>query len=206
MDNSYEKDHLDGTIHPIKSFNPGKPPLKLINEIINAGKVTPCNLPESKNVENFREFFILEKGSTKSKKIVALLESNATKRLDNYEKVVAKNPFIKSKIHSPMRMLRMGVEMCVFKIKTAPYLVIVAEHRTVTLKEQEPLMDVLMNMELKATQLNLNLQLILLPCGNLPIISQMSGEGELMNLLGLPISKLALNGCVIGYPTESNQI
>lgn len=184
----------------IRYFKEEKPPKILIKKIIEEGMATPYDSPEFRSVKNFRKFFIFEKGTTKSKKLVSILENNANNRLHNYERQLVNKPFIKSKIQTLMNMLQIGVNRCVSIITTAPYLVIVSELRDVLPAEQEPFMDILENMHLKANVLNLDLQHIILPCGNLPIISQMSGDEELMKLLGLPLRKLALNGCVIGYP------
>lgn len=197
MKNSYKSYRTD--------FKEEKPPKKLIEKIIEGGMSAPYDSPESGNVKNFRKFFIFEKGTAKSEQLVSLLENNANNRLSNYESQLVNKPFIKSKIQTPVNMLQIGVDRCISRIKTAPYLVIVSELRDVSPAEQEPLMDILENMRLKVNALNLDLQHIILPCGNLPLISQMSGDEELMNLLGLPIRKLALNGCTIGYSTSHIQ-
>jgi hypothetical protein len=96
-----------------------------------------------------------------------------------------------------MNLLRIGVDKCVSGVTNAPYIIIVVELRNVSPDEHQTLAQVLENMRLKATALNLGFQLILLPCGNLSLITQMAGDEDLMKLLGLPIRKFAINGCAI---------
>ena len=188
---------------PIRGFSEEKPPKELIEEIIKAGKLTHYSTPGIVDGEYSRRFFIFEKGNMKSEKLALLMENNATDRLRHVENLILKNPFMKSKFQNNLNMLRYGVDKCVTEFTTAPYFIIVSDMNAPP-SEQEPLTQVMTNMQLKATAFDLNFQIIRLPCGNLSLISQMAGNEELMKLLELPIKKFAINGCAIGYSATNS--
>jgi len=181
----------------IRGFKEEKLPKELIEEIIRVGMLAPYDSSAFGDVKDFRRFFVFEKDSANSKKLVSILENNAKDRLKYVESLIKGKPFMKSKFQTPMNLLRIGVDKCVSGVTNAPYIIIVVELRNVSPDEHQTLAQVLENMRLKATALNLGFQLILLPCGNLSLITQMAGDEDLMKLLGLPIRKFAINGCAI---------
>jgi nitroreductase len=61
--------------------------------------------------------------------------------------------------------------------------------------EQQSLAHCLENMWLKATALELGFQLV-------SITSQMSGNAEFCNILGIPTGEWELMGCAVGYPAD----
>ena len=100
---------------------------------------------------------------------------------------------MKSKLQPIVNRLKMVEEKGVPGVDTAPYFIIIAEFSEISPAEHESLAHVLENMWLKASALGLGFQLV-------SLTRQMSEDDELMELLGLPMKKFALNGCAIGYP------
>ncbi len=188
---------------PIKEFKDKKPRKTLIEQIVDAGMLAPYDTDSIDDQKDFRQFFIFEKGSFECNKLALLMEKKAKDKLNYVEELVAKKPFLKSNFHNGTNMLRFGVDKLISNVTTAPYFIIIVELRNLLPSEQEPLKRVLEDMRVKADEFNLGFNLLLLPCGNLSLVSQMSGDEELMNLLGLPNKKFAINGCVIGHPKST---
>ncbi|HEX3046171.1 MAG TPA: nitroreductase family protein [Bacillota bacterium] len=180
----------------IRKFKNETPPKELIEAIINAGIWAPYTGIAGVSVTEIRKFFILckdsEKMLTAEKIITSQLKSNA-KKLSLAVKFV---PFIRKNGKAFVQNINNMAKNGVPAFKTAPYYVIIAEHKGMPPAQKQSLAHVLQNMWLKATALGLGFQL-------LTLTETMSQNKDFLNLLGLPYGEYELDGCAIGYPDQT---
>lgn len=177
----------------IRVFKEEKPPKNQIEEIIEAGMLAPYAAAAVGDEEDFRRFFVFEKGTKSIETAAQHMKNKAAEGVQHFENLMAEKPFIRSKFEPFVKRLQMVVDKGVLGVGTAPYFLVVAELRGVPPAEQESIAHVMENMWLKATALDLGFQLV-------SLTSQMAEDEGFMGLLELPIKKFALNGCAIGYP------
>lgn len=192
-----ERNHIFDEIvksrRSIRAFNEEKPPKELIKQIIEAGMLAPYAAAAVGDRNDFRRFFVFEKGQESTKTAARLMKDKAADGVEHFQKLIAQRPSLKPKFQPFLMRLQMVMDKGVPGVETAPYFIVVAELRGIPPAEQESLAHILENMWLKTTALNLGFQLI-------SLTSQMAEDEGFMELLGLPNKKFALNGCAIGYP------
>lgn len=145
------------------------------------------------DTEDFRRFFVFERDTISIKTLSRRMKNKAADTVLHFESLIDEKPFMKSKLQPIVNRLKMVEEKGVPGVDTAPYFIVIAEFSEISSAEHESLANVLENMWLKASALGLGFQLV-------SLTRQMSEDDELMELLGLPMKKFALNGCAIGYP------
>ena len=79
--------------------------------------------------------------------------------------------------------------------KTAPYFIVVGDHKGFPPVEKESLAYALENMWLKSTALGLGFQLV-------SAVQSMAKNKAFMELIGIPYGEFELDACVIGYPDQ----
>ena len=83
-------------------------------------------------------------------------------------------------------------------ISDAPYFIVVAEQKGILPVAPQSLSHCLQNMWLKATSLRIGMRLV-------SVTMQMENDPDFCDLLGIPYGKYALDGCVLGYPSDNFQ-
>jgi nitroreductase len=83
-------------------------------------------------------------------------------------------------------------------VGNAPYFVVVGERKGMPPVAALSLSYCLQNMWLKATSLGIGLQLV-------TAMMQMESDPDFCKLLGIPCGEYALDGCALGYPSDSYQ-
>ncbi len=177
----------------IRAFKEDKPPKEWIEDIIESGMLAPYAAASVGDEEDFRRFFVFEKGTSSFETVSLLIKKNAAIGARRYEKLMEEKPFMRSQIEPFTKRLQMIADKGVPGLHTAPYFIVAAELRGIPPAELQSLAHVLENMWLKTTALGLGFQLV-------STTSQLAENEEFTTLLGIPHKKFALNGCAIGYP------
>ena len=168
-----------------------------INSIINAGLHAPFAAAAVGNAEDyFRRFFVLKMGSKSMTTAASLIFKEVMTMSSNLELAMENDPELRKQAIGFANRLAMIKKMGkVPGIGTAPYFIVVAEKKGFPAVEQQSLAHCLENMWLKATALGLGFQLV-------SATALMDDNPKLCELLGINPGEWALNGCVIGYPSE----
>jgi nitroreductase len=200
MDNNNEEvnDIFDEIIElrrSVRFFKDEFPLKEDIENILNAGMMAPYAAQAVGDKEDFRRFFVFEKGTESIENAGELMVKKAEEGLNHFKNMISEKPFLKPAVQPFMEKLQMTVDNGVLGVGTAPYFIVVAELRGVPPVEQESIAHCLENMWLKATAQNLGFHLV-------SLTSQMSENEDFMKLLEIPLGKYSINGCAVGYPAK----
>lgn len=183
-------DMLLRTRRSVRSFTKEVPSKELIEEIIEAGRLAPYPILAVAKQTDFRHFFVISNNSLQMDKIKTILVDVIKAQISACEKEVENNSTLQSFITS----LKMQVEKGVLGVGTAPYLIVVGERRGVPAIEQKALSHVMQNMWLKATALELGVELV-------SVIARLSNNKDFCDILGVPTGEYGFDACAIGFPT-----
>jgi nitroreductase len=168
-----------------------------IRRILHAGLLAPFAAATVGNSHDyFRRFFVIRKGSKSMNAILPLVMGQIRKMSADLDAGMQKDPVLREKAAGFARRLSLFQDKGIVPgIGTAPYYIVVAERRGFPPVELQSLAHCLENMWLKATALDLGLQLV-------SVTSQMSSDPAFCAILGIPPGEWELMGCAVGYPAD----
>lgn len=172
--------------HTVRQFSDVIPDREMIEQIIEAGRLSPYAGLPNKGTTDFRRFFVISKNSDKIEQLKALTIEAVQAKLDSLEN--EDNPKMQRMLGGMRMVVKNGPP-----IGGAPWLVIIAERRGFPAREDQALAFCLAHMWLKATALGLGMQLV-------SAISDLKDSPELSDMLGLPTGEFTFDACSIGYP------
>jgi len=175
----------------IRSFSDEAPERDLVEQVLRAGMLAPYAAAAVGAEEDFRRFFVMEKGSKAKAAAAGMIRQQVAATWEAISKQAADGAEV-----PPFAMrLKAVAEGGELGFESAPYYVVVAELKGFPPVEHRSLAHVLENMWLKATALGLGLRLI-------SATTQQEGNPEFCELLGVPPGKFGLDGCALGYPVK----
>ena len=181
-----------------RMFRDEVPPEEYIQGIIQAGLSAPFAAAAvgGKGNDYFRRFFVFSRNSRGLAIAGGLLLQKVHLMSEQLEAEMKGDPGLRSVAGSFAHRLGMIIKAGIVPgVETAPYYIVVAEHRGFPPVEQQSLAHCLENMWLKATVLNLGFQLV-------SVTGQIGSDPEFCRLLGITPDVFELNGCAIGYYQE----
>jgi nitroreductase len=158
-------------------------------EIITAGMHAPYAALAVVGREDFRKFFAIEGFGEKMETIRGIIERHLQQMGEQLERKAAGDSSFAEATRAFRSRLRGGVRI------SSPWFIVVAEAKGVPLVAPQSIAHCMQNMWLKATALDLGMQLV-------SVVESMGDDPELCRLLDSPPGEYALNGCAIGYPAE----
>jgi nitroreductase len=174
--------------HSVRGFSSVVPSQEAIEAIIQAGLLAPFGALAVAGKPDFRQVFVIRGSSPAMKAAADILKSRMAKLADELEKKVGRVPFVENL----KRIGRQGVP----GVGNAPYFVVVGERKGMPSVAAQSLSYCLQNMWLKATSLGIGLQLV-------SATMQMDSDPDFCRLLSIPCGEYALDGCALGYPSDS---
>jgi nitroreductase len=186
-----ELDRVIEARRTIRSFTERVPPRDHVEKIIRAGLLAPFASVAVEGCENFRLFFVMEKGSAAFAEAAKIIRARTVAAFEAMKQNLpdgANLPAFAGRLQAIADGGELGFE-------SAPYFVVIAERRGFPPVEARSLAHVLENMWLKATALGIGLRLI-------SATGQQSDDPEFCGLLGISPGEFGLDGCALGYPTE----
>ena len=193
LNESQQLERIIETRRSVRQFKTDLPSEEEIISIIKAGLWAPYAGLAVNGNENFRNFHVIT-----SEKVFILERINniikefSKEMLNNFEKTIEENPFVKEYGANFHKRLLGMVEGGVTGLTKAPCLVIAAEKKGIPSAEKQSLAHVMENMWLKATSLNLGFRL-------LSAFESLSDNKEFCDVLGVEYGKFAFNACIIGF-------
>ncbi|MFH1150350.1 MAG: nitroreductase family protein [Actinomycetota bacterium] len=175
----------------IRAFTEEVPPRGKVEEILKAGLLAPFAAVAVEGCEDFRRFFVMERGSAARAEAVKIVRARV---IAGFEAMKANLPegVALPAFAGRLQAVADGGEI---GFESAPYYVVIAEKRGIPPAEQESLAHVLENMWLKATALGIGMRLI-------SATARLAEDAEFCGLLGLAPGTFGLDGCALGYPVE----
>jgi len=183
-------DRIIRTRHSVRRHRDEVPERKLIEEVIEAGRLAPYAGLANHGTDDFRHFFVIRNGSEWADQLVDIIKESIRDKLEKYEKSGTENPRMKNMLDAYNKTITNGPP-----IRNAPWIVIVAERRGFPPREWKSLAHVLQNMWLKAVALGLSFQLF-------SSVIDSEDNKRLSDMLGLPAGEYSYDACLIGYPQE----
>jgi nitroreductase len=174
----------------VRIFTSIPPSQEAVEAIIQAGLLAPFGALAVAGKPNFRKVFVIRKSSSATEPAADILKNRMAKLADELEKKVGPVPFVQ-------HLKRIG-QQGVSGVGKAPYFVVVGERKGMPPVAAQSLSYCLHNMWLKATSLGIGLQLV-------SATMQMDSDPDFCRLLNIPSGEYALDGCALGYPSDSYQ-
>jgi nitroreductase len=182
----------------VRSFKLDIPNKEDIEAIIHAGLWAPYAAISIPDVQDFRRFFVIQKGNPILNKIVDLVQQESKVSLVRLDKLFIEKPFLREKSKRFTDLLSSTAKSGFPHLLNAPCLIIIAERKGMPPVEKQSLAHVIQNMWLKATALGLGMQLV-------SSIETLTEYKQLSDLLGLNFGQFAFSGCIIGFPDQEPQ-
>jgi nitroreductase len=179
----------------IRIFKDSIPPKENIELIIKAGILAPYAGATGRTLRDTRRFVVFQRNTDAMNAVNALMLrhiKNGAMKFKALSKII---PYLRKNGQGFVKILENMALNGIPAFKTAPYFIVVAEHKGFPPAEKQSLAHVMENMWLKATALGLGFQL-------LSATSQMSKNKKFMDLIGIPVGEYGIDGCVIGYPDQ----
>ena len=175
-----------------RSFNGEVPAKEDVEAVIRAGIISPYASISSKDVTPFRHFFVMFKGDPRLPVIERLIREQSAKDLEMLLEEEKTDDFLKENSCGLEGLWDGVAKNGVPVFPDPPCLIVCAEWRGARRAERQSLAHMIENMWLKATALNLDLNL-------LSVIESMVDNQEFCDLFGLPAGRYGFHACVLGY-------
>ena len=167
----------------VRVFSEAMPARKDIERIIAAGLAAPYAAAMSPDGRLDRRFFVISPASAALGAAVKAIQIHAQQALAA--------PATPAALRDRLQPVAEGR---IPGVGSAPYYIVLAEPQSIAASQS--LAHALENMWLTATALGLGMQLI-------SLTATMSDDAAFCEILGLPVGKYALNGCVVGVPAQA---
>jgi nitroreductase len=187
-------DEIIGARRSVRAFDSTSPGRKVVETIIKAGLAAPFSASAQAGKTDFRKIVVMSKESPAMNAAAGLIAKWAAEYARELEKESGPSPFT--------RLLKeYGQQGLLFT--TAPYYVVLAEEKSgassfVDMYIRHSLGYCLHNMWLKATTLRVGLQVI-------TSTMALDNDPDFCELLGIAPGKYVLDGCALGYPSDTYQ-
>lgn len=188
-------DKIIATRRSVRQFKPEAPPKENIDAIVDAGMKAPYPGIPADDVDIFRRFYIIPRESGLLPQIDKLIREQSRDDLEELEKEMEVDPFIKDHSTILQKVWTMVAEKGLPDFLNSPYFIVAAEWAGARRAEKQSLAHVMENMWLKATALGLGFVLVS------PIESMVNND-EFCKIFNLPAGRYGFHGCIIGYPTQ----
>jgi hypothetical protein len=172
-----------------RAFSAQIPPKELVMQIITAGMHAPYAALAVVGRGDFRKFFVIEGFGEKMKTIRGIIGRHVQQMGEELERKAAGDSSFAEATRAFRSRLRGGVSF------SSPWFIVVAEPKGFPLVAPQSIAHCMQNMWLKATALDLGMQLV-------SVLEALGDNPKFCGLLDIPPGEYALNGCAIGYPTE----
>jgi nitroreductase len=172
-----------------RAFSTEVPPKELIVQIITAGMHAPYAAVAVAGREDFRRFFVIEGFGEKMETIRGIIERHVQEMREQVERKAAADSTFAVATRVFRSRLRGGVGI------SSPWFIVVAEPKGFPSVAPQSIAHCLQNMWLKATALDLGMQL-------LSAVETMGDSPAFCRFLDIAPGEYALNACAIGYPAE----
>ena len=176
--------------HSVRAFSATPPSREVIEAVIQAGLLAPFAAAAVAGKPDFRKVFVIPNTSSVMGAAANILKNRMAKMAAELEKKVGSHPFV-------MNLKRIG-QQGVPGVGDAPYFLVIGERKGTPPVAPQSLSYCLQNMWLKATSLGIGMRLV-------SATMQMDSDADFCRLLGLPCGEYALDGCALGYPSDSYQ-
>jgi nitroreductase len=176
--------------HSVRVFGPNVPSKEEIESVIQAGLIAPFGALAVAGKTDFRKVIVIPNSSPVSVIVANIMKNRIGVLADELEKKIGLAPFVQNL----KRVSQQGLP----GVGNAPYFVVVGERKGMPPVAAQSISYCLHTMWLKATSLGIGFQLV-------SATMQMDSDPEFCKLLGLPCGEYALDGCALGYPTDSYQ-
>ncbi|MFL0194169.1 nitroreductase family protein [Clostridium sp. WILCCON 0269] len=181
----------------VRLFKKELPSKEIVEAIVNAGLWGPYAGLVGPLDKDFRKFYVTLGEDEKLIKLNEIIKKYLKGFLENFEKEMQENLFIREKGKNYHKVLSGMVHGGLPGLIEAPCIIIVAEKRGIPPVEKQSLAHVMENMWLKAASLNLGFRLI-------SVIEGLTESKEFCELLDVNYGEYAFNGCIIGYPENEH--
>jgi nitroreductase len=175
--------------HSVRAFSSTPPGREAIEAIIQAGLWAPFPALAVAGKPGFRKVVVIPNGSAAMETAAGLLKNRMAKLAGELAEK-AGLPFVEN-------LKRIG-QQGVPGVGNAPYFVVLGERKGIPPVAAQSLSFCLQNMWLKATSLGIGFQLI-------SAVMQMDSDPDFCELLSIPCGEYALDGCGLGYPSDTYQ-
>ena len=163
-----------------------------VEEIIQAGIISPYASVASKEVVPFRHFYVFFKGDPRLPVIGEILKKQTAIDIENLKEEQKTNEYLRDNSESLLNMWKNGAEHGFPVFPDPPCLVVIAEWCGARRAERQSLAHMLQNMWLKATVMNYDF-------GIWSIFESLVNNQEFCDLFGLPAGRYGFHACVIGH-------
>jgi nitroreductase len=176
--------------HSVRAFSSSLPSREALEAIIQAGLFAPFPALAVAGKPDFRKVFVIRNSSTAMETAAGLIKNRMAKLADEFAEKVGPVPFVKN--------LKRIAQQGAAGVGNAPYFVVVGERKGMPPVAAQSLSFCLQNMWLKATSLGIGFQLV-------SATMQMDNDPDFCRLLSIPCGEYALDGCALGYPSDTYQ-
>jgi nitroreductase len=176
--------------HSVRAFSSSLPSREALEAIIQAGLFAPFPALAVAGKPDFRKVFVIRNSSTTMETAAGLIKNRMAKLADEFAEKVGPVPFVKN--------LKRIAQQGAAGVGNAPYFVVVGERKGMPPVAAQSLSFCLQNMWLKATSLGIGFQLV-------SATMQMDNDPDFCRLLSIPCGEYALDGCALGYPSDTYQ-
>jgi nitroreductase len=176
--------------HSVRAFSSSLPSREALEAIIQAGLFAPFPALAVAGKPDFRKVFVIRNSSTTMETAAGLIKNRMAKLADEFAEKVGPVPFVKN--------LKRIAQQGAAGVGNAPYFVVVGERKGMPPVAAQSLSFCLQNMWLKATSLGIGFQLV-------SATMQMDNDPDFCRLLSIPCGEYALDGCALGYPSDTSQ-
>lgn len=183
----------------VRNFLTDVPSEELVREVIRAGLYAPYARAAVESFKDgyFRRFFVVRNGTGSMSSVSSMINRMVRVKSAQLERQSKADPALEEKSRSWAKRLKWFQDLGhVPGVTTAPYLIVIAEHRGIPDLGQRSLAHCLENMWLKATSLGLAFQII-------SMVSDMGDDSEFCDLLKLAPGEWDLMGCSLGYAKKA---
>lgn len=176
-----------------RSFSDKIPSTDIILKIVESGVYAPYGGATGIPLTEIRKIFILRQNTVKMSLATNIIHQQIRSNSKRINTLITFLPFMKKKMQVFANRLKGFSKSGIPSLKSAPYLIIIAEKKGFPPVEKQSMAHALENMWLTATSLGVGFQLV-------SAIGTVSNNDKFLKLLNLNKGEYALEGCLIGYP------
>ncbi|MDR2916290.1 MAG: nitroreductase family protein [Tannerella sp.] len=182
----------------VRNFSTEIPPAEDLTKIIESAVYAPYGGATGIPLDELRKIFVFRQGSESMEAAKGIFLSQMRKNAKKLNRLLKFLPFLKPKMQTFANKVSGLAKGGSPALNTAAYFIVLAEKKGFPPVEKQSMAHALENMWLMATDLGLGFQL-------LSAIGTLSDNKDFLKLLDLKKGEYALDGCVIGYPKNSNE-
>lgn len=175
-----------------RAFTDEVPTKEEVEEVIQAGIISPYASVASREVVPFRHFYVLFKDDPRLPVIGEILKKQSAQDIVDFHKKQETDEFLRDNADSLLKMWQNGADHGFPVFPNPPCLVVIAEWRGARMAERQSIAHMIENMWLKATAMNLDF-------GIWSIFESLTDNEEFCQMFDLPKGRYGFHACVIGH-------